>query len=541
MKVLMLNPEFPYSFWSFTQTRRSFGRKALVPPLGLMTVAALLPEEWEVRLVDLNVRKLSQGDWNWAEVVMISAMLVQKQGMLGLIREARQKGKTVVAGGPYPTSLPQEALDAGCDFVVRGEGENTIPLLVSALGQELKQGVIEVNEKPDMSTSPLPRFDLVRPADYVAAAVQTCRGCPFECEFCDVVSLFGRKPRFKSPDQVIQELESLYRLGWRDHVFVSDDNFIGSRTHARALLAELIPWSEGRGEPFTFLTQASLNLGQDKEMIDLMTKANFWSVFIGIESPDENVLVLNRKFQNTKNPIVESLDNIKKNGLLTIASFVIGFDGEAPGIGERICDLIEKTDVPLVSLNTVQALPNTSLWNRLKAENRLLEHKTGGDTTAGRLNFIPSRPEGEIMAELTAAWQRLYDPSHYLERTYRYYLSMRPTRRSLGAEKPSAAPVLKERISPRRVLFDLYLFLRLLWVHSVRYGLRHRRLFWKQLAGVLLKNPSRTSLYVNAVALGENMFALTDEIRTRTRTAMESDDTMSGPAAALGDSAARSE
>lgn len=286
MRVLLVCPEFPLSFWSFPKSCQLKGNKAINPPLGLLTVAALLPLEWELCLVDLNTRSLTEEDWQWADLTILSAMYIQRKGLLALVREAKHRGKTVIAGGPYPTSLPEAALEVGCDFVVRGEGENTIPLLLEAM-RDGKSGVIENSKKPDMITSPIPRFDLLRLKDYDTLTVQTSRGCPFECEFCDVVNLFGRKPRYKSPKQVIAELEILYQLGASGPILICDDNFIGSKKHARALLQELTPWMKSRGEPFGFMTQASVNLGQDLEMIDLMTAANFNKVFIGIESADE--------------------------------------------------------------------------------------------------------------------------------------------------------------------------------------------------------------------------------------------------------------
>lgn len=253
MRALLVCPEFPLSFWSFRKAVRFRGNKTTNPPLGLLTVAALLPREWELRLADLNARRLMDDDWQWADLILISAMYIQREGLLALVREAKRRGKTVVAGGPHPTSLPEAALEAGCDFVVRGEGENTIPLLLEAM-KNGKTGIVENHERPDLTTSPIPRFDLLRLDDYDTMTIQTSRGCPFDCEFCDVVSLFGRKPRYKTPQQVIAELEFLYRLGARGAVFFCDDNFIGSKPHARALLQELTPWLKSRGEPFTFLT-----------------------------------------------------------------------------------------------------------------------------------------------------------------------------------------------------------------------------------------------------------------------------------------------
>ncbi len=346
MRVLLINPEFPGSFWSLLESCKLLGRKTLMPPLGLLTLAALLPGDWELRLVDLNAQQLRADDWEWAELVMLSGMIVQREGLLHLIREAKQRRKTVVVGGPFATSVPQAILEAGADFLVRGEGENTIPLWLAALRAGATHGVIEPDGLPDMTLSPVPRFDLLNLSDYIIVGIQTSRGCPFNCEFCDIVNLYGRKPRYKNPDQVLAELALLLNLGWKREVFICDDNFIGSQTHARAILKKLIPWMQSHGEPFSFWTQVSANLGNHTAMVDLMTEANFSNVFIGVESPDEAVLVGNRKYQNLKNPLGQSLTNISANGLGVVPSFIMGFDQETKGAGDRICAFVESITCP---------------------------------------------------------------------------------------------------------------------------------------------------------------------------------------------------
>ena len=515
MRSLLVCPEFPLSFWSFREGVRFRGNKTINPPLGLLTVAALLPSEWELRLVDLNTGSLSEADWQWADLVLISAMYIQRAGLLALVKEAKHRGKTVVAGGPYPTSLPEAVLEAGCDFVVRGEGENTIPLLLEAM-RAGKTGVIENHEKPDLATSPIPRFDLLRRDDYDSMVIQTSRGCPFDCEFCDVVNLFGRKPRHKTPEQVLAELESLYRLGARGTVFICDDNFIGSKKQARALLQALIPWSKSRGEPFNFLTQASLNLGQDPEMIDLLTEANLGKVFIGIESPDEKVLKASRKYHNIKNPLVESLNNIKQQGITVIGSFIIGLDGETKGAGERICAFMEQTAIPMAMLGILQAAPHTSLWHRLEREGRL-RRDVGDDLgTFSPLNYDPDRPEADIMQEYVDAWDYLYEPSRYLARAYRYYLAMRPTRRAMAIAAGNLLPengVPQQHMTWRRKLIDIRAFFKILWRQGIRPPYRGQ--FWAQLIGILRKNPSRFMQYFVTCAMGEDLFYMRKTVREK--------------------------
>ncbi len=513
MRVLLINPEFPPSFWSLKASCKFKGSKTLLPPLGLLTVAALLPQEWEFRLADLNTRPLTGADWDWADLVMISGMLIQREGVLDLVRQAGERGKTAVVGGPYATSLSGEVLEAGADFLVRGEGEVTIPPFIAALGQGQKSGVFEEDQKPPMTASPTPRFDLVNCADYLAVGIQTSRGCPFNCEFCDIVNLYGRVPRYKTPDQVLKELEILYRLGWRDTAFISDDNFIGNKEHARAILERLIPWQQSRGEPFSFWTQTSVNLGQDLELIDLMTAANFGYVFLGVESPDPEILAAANKHQNVRNPLAPSLANINANGLSMVASFVIGFDNEKQGTGDRICDFVEENHIPIIMLNPLQPLPNTALWVRLKKEGRLLDVQAVLDFYCTTLTYLPTRPQEEILSEFVGAIDRLYEPSRYLARAYQYFLRMRPTRRALAlakGEKPPASSPARAPVSARQQARDLRMLLTLLWKQGIRH--RYRGQFWRQLLGIRRHNPSRLKTYLICCSTGEDLFIMRREL-----------------------------
>ncbi|MGA9755775.1 MAG: B12-binding domain-containing radical SAM protein [Desulfobaccales bacterium] len=515
MRALLVCPEFPLSFFSFRNAVRVQGAKSSFPPLGLLTVAALLPTEWELRLADLNTSRLTEQDWQWADLIMLSSMFIQREGLLALIQEAKRRGKTVVAGGPYPTSLPEEALAAGCDFVVRGEGENTIPLLLAAM-RDGKTGVIENSEKPDLTASAIPRFDLLRLHDYAGLSIQTSRGCPFDCEFCDVVNLFGRIPRYKTPKQVIAELETLYRLGASGEVFICDDNFIGDKKHARAILQELTPWMKSRGAPFTFYTQVSVNLGQDLALVDRMTANNLGLVFIGIESPDEKVLETSRKYHNIKNPLVESVNNLKKNGMTVMGSFILGLDGETAGAGRRICFFIEQADIPINMLGLLQAPAHTRLWQRLEREGRLRRDIGHDGGTFSPLNYDPDRPEAEIMQEYIDAWDYLYEPSRYLARTYRYYLAMRPTRLAMAIAKgaprpPDSLPAYKK--TWRTSFYEIRALLMILWRQGIRPS--YRRQFWTQLIGMWKQNPSRLVNYLTDCSTGEDFFILRKIVREK--------------------------
>ena len=489
------------------------GRKTLLPPLGLLTVAALLPQEWEFRLADLNLGPLTAASWQWADLVMITGMIIQREGILSLVRQAKEQGKTVIVGGPCATSLPQDMLDAGADFVVRGEGETTIPRLLAALRAGQPGGVIKEDGKPKMTISPVPRFDLITLDDYVAIGIQTSRGCPFDCEFCDIVSLYGRTPRYKDPGQVVAELETLYHLGWRGVVFISDDNFIGNQDHARAILNRLIPWMEGHGEPFCFWTQASMNLGQDREMIDLLTAANFAYVFLGVETPEPDILRAAGKYQNLRNPLKDSLAAINANGLNMIASFIIGFDGEQSGAVDRIAEFVEELAIPIIMINILQPLPNTRLWNRLEKEGRLLYGKTSGDFYGMGFNYLPTRPQEEILGEFVRGLDRLYEPSRYLARAYRYFLTMRPTRRALARQAGENAPAPqtpKKPPSPHRLSEALAQLMRLIWRQGIRPGYRWQ--FWRQVLGIYRQNPSRLKPYLICCSMGEDLFALRRDI-----------------------------
>jgi len=521
MRALLICPEFPLSFWSLSKTSRLTGCKALLPPLGLLTVAALLPSTWELRLADLNTTKLTNADWQCADLILISAMYIQKDGLWALTREAKQRGKTVVAGGPYPTSMPEEVLAAGCDFVVRGEGENTIPLLLEAM-KNGQAGIVENLEKPDLTASPIPRFDLLRLNDYRSMAIQTSRGCPFDCEFCDVVNLFGHTLRHKTPGQVIVELETLYRLKVAGDLFICDDNFIGSKRQARTLLQELGRWSKERGKPFNFMTQASVNLGQDLEMMNLMTEANLGEVFIGIESPDKKVLETSHKYHNLKDSLTESVNNLKNHGIAVFGSFIIGLDGETAGAGRRIGAFMEQTDMAVAMLGMLQASPHTKLWDRLRREGRLRDEVGLNGGTFAALNYDPDRPEIEIMEEYAEAWEQIYEPSRYLKRAYRNYLAMPPPRRSLTVAReapPSRDSVSNHKMTWRQRFYEVRALLMLIWWQGIRAP--YRRQFWRQLLGMWRQNPGRFTKYLEACAIGEDLFEMRRTVRAKVAANMQ--------------------
>lgn len=510
--VLMLHPPLPLSFWSFRETLAMTGKKALLPPLGLLTVAALLPRDWNIRLVDLNVRPLAEADWDGIDLLFVSGMLVQRESLLRLLREAKARGILTAAGGAYPTTAPDEVLAAGCDFLIQGEGETTIPEMVAAIAAGQTSGRFVCTDKPALADSPPPRYDLIAPGDYESMSLQTSRGCPFACEFCDIVSLFGRVPRHKTLEQVLGELEAIRQLGFRGTVFVADDNFIGNRPRVAALLEGIIEWQARHGEPFDFITQASINLGQDVPLIDLLTAANFSYVFVGIESPDNDVLTAARKHQNVRNPLLDSLRAINANGLSVIGSFILGMDGEKAGAGERMRAFAEAGDLPWVMVNVLRALPLTALWDRLKAEGRLHDgiEESGWDALT---NFTPQRPIEAIFAEQLAALNALYAPGAYLGRAFRATLAMRPTRGS----RPGAAPKAKAdpalAVAQKNRSPDVMPLMRLIWRQGLAGEARWQ--FWRQLALVAWRNPSRLRRYIVLCGMGENLFSFVRHLRAQ--------------------------
>ena len=501
MRVLLLYPLFPESFWSFDKALELIGRKVSLPPLGMITVAAILPQTWDFRLVDRNVRYETEADWAWADLVIISGMIVQKPDMLHLIREAKRRGKLVAAGGPYVTSVPEAAQEAGVDFLILDEGEITLPLFVEALERGETSGIIRANgEKPDVATTPIPRFDLLELRAYNEMSVQFSRGCPFQCEFCDIIVLYGRKPRTKTPAQLLAELQALYDLGWRRSVFLVDDNFIGNKRNVKLLLRDLGPWMAERGYPFRLSTEASVDLAQDEELLKLMVEANFGGVFLGIETPDTDSLSLTQKFQNTRNSLIESVETINRAGLSVMAGFILGFDGEKAGAGDRIIEFVEATAIPKAMFGMLQALPNTALWQRLEKEGRLIEEnkETQGHQMA-LMNFVPTRSPEELAREYVNCFWELYEPSRYLSRVYRHFMTMKPS--------PNKVPFrMLEPIEIKAVLT-------ICWRQGIKRSTRFQ--FWRQLFAIMRHNPGIFVPYLSNCALIEHFIHYREIVRDK--------------------------
>jgi radical SAM superfamily enzyme YgiQ (UPF0313 family) len=510
MRTLLLYPEFPKTFWSYEKILDLVNRKVLLPPLGLVTVAALLPQQWEMKLVDRNVREVTEAEWDWAELVVISGMIVQKADMAEQIARARARGLPVAVGGPFASSTPDAPELDGADFKVLDEGEITLPMFVEALERGETSGRFSANgEKPAVTDTPVPRYDLLELDAYSEMSVQFSRGCPFNCEFCDIIVLYGRKPRTKTPEQLINELQRLYDLGWRRSVFLVDDNFIGNKRNVKLLMPVLREWQIEHGYPFSFATEASVDLAADQELMDQMADCRFESVFLGIETPDAASLETARKLQNTRSSLEESVEKITASGLRVMAGFIIGFDGEQRGAGERIVEFVNRTGIPHAMMGMLQALPKTALWIRLEQEGRLIQDTAAakGVNQTNLLNFVPTRPIRDIANEYMEAFSELYEPNAYIDRVYSYFLKLPPQRykqilKEL-AQKAEAEGGAPPRSNGKRTSWvDLRALAIVVWRQGLRRNTRWR--FWRALVGMARHNPARFTGFISILAHSEH-------------------------------------
>jgi radical SAM superfamily enzyme YgiQ (UPF0313 family) len=420
-KCLLVQTKFSaYSFWNYQEVCEMVGRKYPAAPLGLLTVAALFPQHWEFRLIDENVEPLFDEHLKWADLVCIGGMLPQQDSMLALITRAHGQGAVVVVGGPDPTSQPDLYKEA--DFLVLGEGEITIPMFLEDLKNGAKGGKYVSEERANMLSAVVPRYDLIRFNDYIMIGLQFIRGCPFNCEFCDVIELYGRTPRFKTNEQVIRELQSLYDLGYRGHIDMVDDNFIGNKKKVKDLLREIIAWTKARKYPFYFTTEASVNLADDDELLQLMKDADFRYVFLGIETPDSDTLALNNKNQNVGKSIEDAVRKIMEYGMVSNGGYILGFDSDRKQIADQMVTSIQDSGICMAMIGLLYALPNTQLTRRLEQEGRLFHHSSrtvsDGDIdqmTSG-LNFLTLTSRVEILNNYIRIIESIFKPSNYYKR-----------------------------------------------------------------------------------------------------------------------------
>ena len=444
LNCLLIQPRFQASnFWNLTETAATTGAKTVAPPLGLLTVAALLPQHWTFRLVDLNVHDVTAEEWAAADLICTGGMIPQQSGILELIARANRDGKYIVVGGPDPTSQPE--IYSQADAVVQGEGEASVPIWLEAWRAGQPCGMFAAADRPDVTQSPIPRFDLIDFQHYLQAGIQISRGCPFNCEFCDIIELYGRVPRSKTVPQVLAELDRIADLGYRGWVDISDDNFIGNKRFVKQLLIGMEEWARKRNYPFYFTTEASMNLADDDELLDMMQKVDFRFVFMGIETPDPDLLALTQKKMNSMKPIVERIHKVYDHGISISAGFILGFDGEKPAIADAMIECIESTGIMVAMVGLLVALPNTQLTRRLLQEGRMidcqhqvlppttktyrLENAACNDNTTGGLNYVTTRDRVQIYEDYARIVSTVYDPVRYMQRVMRTTRMLLPQRR----------------------------------------------------------------------------------------------------------------
>jgi radical SAM superfamily enzyme YgiQ (UPF0313 family) len=423
MRILLVYPEFPETFWSFKHALKFVSKGASYPPLGLITVAAMLPQEWEKRLVDMNVAPLSDRDLAWADYVFLSAMIVQRKSAAEVVARCNRMGVPVVAGGPLFTEEPGKF--PTIDHLVLNEAEATLPAFLRDLAAGHPQHIYTSPEFPDLRQTPAPLWELLDLRRYMDMCIQYSRGCPFNCEFCNITSLFGHRPRTKSTDQIIAELDKLYDLGWRGSVFFVDDNLIGDRRRFREeLLPALLAW-KAREKGITFQTEVSINLADDDELTAMMVQAGFDSVFVGIETPADESLAECRKVQNRGRDLVESVRRLQRAGLQVQGGFIVGFDSDTPTIFQRQIEFIQKSAIVVAMVGILQAPHGSALYARMQREGRLLGDPTG-DNTEGAINFEPRMDRRLLLEGYRRLVREVYAPRAYYQRVRAFLSNLGP-------------------------------------------------------------------------------------------------------------------
>jgi radical SAM superfamily enzyme YgiQ (UPF0313 family) len=482
MNVLLIYPEFPDTFWSFKHALRFIHKKASSPPLGLLTVAAMLPAEWSKRLIDVNVTQLAEADLEWADYAFISAMVVQRRSARQIVARCKEAGLRVVAGGPLFSS--EYKTFETVDHFVLNEAELTLPPFLKDLEQGSPQRIYTTSEFPDLGQTPIPLWDLANLKRYATMNIQFSRGCPFNCEFCNVTALFGHRPRTKSAAQMIAELDGLHRLGWRGSIFFVDDNFIGNKRYLKSeLLPALIEWQRDKGD-ITFNTEVSINLADDEQLMRMMVEAGFNMVFIGIETPDEESLSECSKRQNMRRNLVEDVRRIQRAGLQVQGGFIVGFDNDTPSIFQQQIDFIQSSGIVTAMVGLLQAPPGTRLYERLKREGRLLG-QLSGDNVDGTTNIIPKMSLETLREGYENILQHIYSPEHYYQRVRTFLREYNPPKIN--------APLQLEHILA---------FLRSIY----RLGIvgRERSQYWKLLFWTLFHRPALFPLAVTLAIYGHH-------------------------------------
>lgn len=414
MNVLLVYPKFPDTFWSFKHALKFIGKKAALPPLGLLTIASMLPEEWGRKLVDLNVSPLQKKDLSWADIVFISAMAVQQKSAKEVIDRCRNDGIKVVAGGPLFTASYEQF--PGVEHFVLNEAELTLPSFLEDMKQGTPGRIYSTDEFPDITMTPAPKWDLLDIDKYASMAIQFSRGCPYQCDFCNITALLGHKIRTKTSSQIIRELDGLRKLGWKGTLFFVDDNFIANKSYLKKeLLPQLIAWRNAKSVTNQYYTECSINLADDPELMELMVQAGFNQVFIGIETPDDFALKACGKQHNTSRDLLENIRLIQHAGLEVMGGFIVGFDSDTPSIFSKQIEFIQQSGIVTAMVGILQALPGTKLYERMKHEDRLLSNLSG-DNADGSTNIIPVMDSELLRNGYMKMMLYLYAPKHYYQR-----------------------------------------------------------------------------------------------------------------------------
>ncbi|UCD22439.1 MAG: DUF4070 domain-containing protein [Chloroflexota bacterium] len=495
MKILLVYPQYPDTFWSFKHALKFILKKAAFPPLGLLTVAAMLPEGWEKKLVDMNVTALTDGDLEWADYVFLSAMVAQQDSAREVIDRCKKLGTKIVAGGPFFNPGYEDFGFDELDHIIFGETEDKLPLFIEDLEKGCAKHIYASEEFPDIGKTPVPLWSLIDMKKYQSMTIQYSRGCPFNCEFCDIVILNGHKPRTKGKDQVIAELDALYDRGWRASVFFVDDNFIGNKRKLKSeILPAIIKWMEEKNRPFSFFTEASINLADDEELMRMMTTAGFNMVFVGIESPSEESLVECNKLPNKNRDLLASVKKIQNYGLQVQGGFIVGFDSDPLSIFRSQIDFIQKSGIVTAMVGVLMAPPETRLYKRLKKENRILP-KGSGDNTDGSTNFIPKMGREALTRGYEHVVDTIYAPRQYYERIKTFLKEYQPSNK--GRFKVS--------------LLHLIALIRTTWVLGIME--RGRIHYWKLVGWTLLKKPKTFPLSMTLAVQGFHFRKVAKKIR----------------------------
>jgi len=483
LKILLVYPQYPDTFWSFKHALKIISKKAAHPPLGLLTVAAMLPGEWEKKLVDANVTRLIDEDISWADYVFISAMVVQRDSVKEVIARCRKLGTKIVAGGPLFTTAHAEF--DGVDHFVLNEAETTLPPFLQDLEKGCARHIYTSKERPDISQTPVPLWSLVNMKKYPSMSIQYSRGCPFNCEFCDIIVLNGHKPRTKDKVQMLAELDALYNHGWRSGVFIVDDNFIGNKKKLKSeILPAIIGWMKRKKYLFVLSTEASINLADDEELMQLMVEANFNKVFIGIETPNEESLAECNKFQNQNRDLVASVRKIQNHGLEVQGGFIVGFDSDPLSIFKNQISFIQKSGIVTAMVGLLNAPRGTRLYQRLRSENRLLGD-ISGDNMDFSLNFIPKMNYETLINGYKNILNTIYSPKQYYERVKILLKEYKPQKR---------------RRTFKIQFHHIREAIKCTWFLGIKE--KGRRYYWKLLVSTLLKRPRSLPLSLSLAVYG---------------------------------------